>query len=101
MPHSQGYARYVVSNTVLTLRSTPAAGVVLPGSAATCLIQNVDPANILAWSDDPGNPPSATEGLQLRPGETLVYDGELAEFAMIRAGATDVTSVRVLYYSQT
>jgi hypothetical protein len=75
--------------------------VTLPSSAFSCLIQNVDPANTLAWSDDPGNPPSATEGLQLKPGETLVYDGELTEFAMVRAGAADVVSVRVLYYAQT
>jgi len=95
-----GYARYVVSSAVVTLRTAPAAGVVLPSNVKTALIQNIDPANTLAWSDDPNTTPSATEGMQLGPGQSLVYDGSNpAQFKMIRAGGTDVTSIRIAYYS--
>jgi hypothetical protein len=98
MPLNRGYARYVISSTVVKLSDAPAAGVVVPGNAEVALIQNVDAANILSWRDDGGDP-SATEGLYLRPGETLRYDGDMSKFKMIRLAAADVNSVRIHYYS--
>jgi hypothetical protein len=100
MAYCLGYARYVVSGTAITLKTAPAGGIALPSNVKSALIQNVDPANTLAWSDDPNTTPSATEGMQLGPGQSLVYDGSnFSQFRMIRAGGTDVTSVRVAYYS--
>jgi len=98
MPLNRGYARYVVSTAVLKLSDAPANGIPVPGNAEICLIQNVDAANILSWRDD-GTDPTAAEGMYLRPGETLRYDGDMSKFRMIRQGSADVTSVRVSYYS--
>lgn len=99
MPHNRGYARYVVSTAVIPLTTAPAAGVALPGSAQSALIQNADPTNAIAWTDD-GTTPSATEGMLLPGNQTLKYEGDLSKFRMIRAGAADV-SVRISYYSDT
>ncbi len=100
MGHNRGYARYVVSNAVKKLTDAPAAGVATPVSAQSALIQNTDPVNDLMWRDD-GTDPTATEGMLLRAGATLTFDGDLTNFRMIRAGGADVTSVRVSYYSAT
>jgi len=99
MPYNIGYARYVVSSAAIGLKTAPAAGGTLPANVKTALIQNVDPANTINWSDDVNNPPTATEGMQLAPGQSLVFDGEFADFKMIRAGSADVTSIRISYYA--
>jgi hypothetical protein len=98
MAHSRGYARYIVSNAVKQLTDAPNGGSVIPAGVYSFLIQNADPVNDLAWTDTGTIDPSTTEGMLLRAGESMSYDGDPSKFKMIRAGGADVNSVRVTFY---
>jgi hypothetical protein len=67
----------------------------IPATATFALIQNngTQPAR---WRDD-GPDPTASTGLRIKVGDTLLYDGNLAALELIREG--DGCTLDIAYYA--
>lgn len=82
--------------TIATLQSVTALTV--PTSATVAILQN-NTTQAIRWRDTPaGTNPSASLGQRILAGDTLTYDGTLANLELI-AEAAGTGTLDIVYYS--
>ena len=81
---ARGYEKLTVSNTAVGFASLPNAAA--PGYALIRIV-----GATVMYRDD-GTNPTATDGFPLYDGDTLEYNGPLANIKFIRQGSTDATA---------
>lgn len=82
--------------TIATLQSVTALTV--PANATVAFLQN-NTTQAIRWRDSPaGTNPSTSVGQRIPAGETLTYDGALANLEMI-AEAAGTGTLDIAYYS--
>lgn len=86
---ARGYEKLTISNTAVGLASLPNANA--PGYALIRIV-----GATVMYRDD-GVDPTTTDGQPLYDGDTLHYNGPLANIKFIRQGSTDATA-HVSYY---
>lgn len=92
-----GYAQYTSLGSAISLSSTPASGIALPtdnNRRPLVAIITVG-AQAVRWRDD-GTAPTASVGMPLAAGDSLVYDGPLNQLQFIEQAAG--ARLNVSYY---
>lgn len=86
---ARGYEKLTISNTAIGFQALPNA--FAPGQA----LIRIEGARVM-YRDD-GTNPTTTDGVPLNDGDTILYDGPLANIKFIRRDGTDATA-HISYY---